>query len=67
VDVRACRHILTRHTQARLMAASKQGILCDELTFQNAQRTIEFHALDAIKVRLVDVCDRACCVIVRAV
>lgn len=36
---------------ARLMAASKMGILCDELTYSNAQRAIEFHELDAIKVK----------------
>jgi class 3 adenylate cyclase len=36
---------------ARLMAASKQGILCDELTYSNASRTIEFHTLDPIRVK----------------
>jgi class 3 adenylate cyclase len=36
---------------ARLMAASKQGILCDQLTYSNASRTIEFHTLDPIMVK----------------
>ena len=36
---------------ARLMAASKMGILCDEATHSNASRVIEFHELDAIKVK----------------